>query len=92
MSNLTNGSFKLRLLCVVIATSGFSHQSIAQDAGIEEVVVTGVRASLEKSIDRKRNSNEFVEVVTSEDLKQVPGSQCRRVTAACYRRTNQSRH
>ena len=72
MSNLTNGSFKLRLLCVVIATSGFSHQSIAQDAGIEEVVVTGVRASLEKSIDRKRNSNEFVEVVTSEDLGKFP--------------------
>lgn len=72
MSNLTNGSFKLRLLCAVIATSGFSQQSIAQDAEIDEVVVTGVRASLEKSIDRKRNSNEFVEVVTSEDLGKFP--------------------
>ena len=60
MSNLINGSFKLRVLCVAMAASGFSNQSIAQDAEIEEVVVTGVRASLEKSIDRKRNSNEFV--------------------------------
>ncbi len=60
MLNLANGSFKLRLLCAVIAASGFSHQSFAQDSDIEEVVVTGVRASLEKSIDRKRNSSEFV--------------------------------
>ena len=48
MLNLANGSFKLRLLCAVIAASGFSHQYFAKDSEIEEVVVTGVRASLEK--------------------------------------------
>jgi iron complex outermembrane receptor protein len=39
---------------------------------IEEVIVTGVRASLEKSLEVKRNANARLEVVTAEDVGKLP--------------------
>src|SRR3954468_10268809 len=38
----------------------------------ETVVVTGIRGSLEKSIETKRNADAIVEVVTSEDIGKMP--------------------
>lgn len=38
-----------------------------------DIVVTGLRAGLEKSIDAKRSSNEIVEVVSAEDIGKLPG-------------------
>lgn len=38
----------------------------------QEVVVKGIRASLQSSIDRKRNSDSIVEVVTAEDVGKMP--------------------
>jgi len=39
---------------------------------VETVVVTGVRAALQKSIEQKRNSVNDVEVITSEDVGKMP--------------------
>ena len=39
---------------------------------IEQVVVTGIRASLEKSLEVKRNSGANVEVITAEDVGKMP--------------------
>jgi iron complex outermembrane receptor protein len=38
----------------------------------EEIVVTGIRASLEKSLDVKRDSGANVEVITAEDVGKMP--------------------
>jgi iron complex outermembrane receptor protein len=47
-------------------------QNAEQSADIEEVVVTGIRGSLEKSLDVKRESGARVEVVTAEDVGKLP--------------------
>ena len=44
----------------------------AQSGGLEEVVVTGIRHSLQQSLDAKRAANEVVEVVTAEDIGKMP--------------------
>jgi iron complex outermembrane receptor protein len=42
------------------------------DAGLEEVVVTGIRYSLKESLATKRDSTNVVEVVTAEDIGKLP--------------------
>ncbi|HEX2011265.1 MAG TPA: TonB-dependent receptor [Roseateles sp.] len=39
---------------------------------LEQVVVTGIRASIEKSIDTKRNADTNIEVVSAEDVGKMP--------------------
>src|SRR5258705_4839660 len=39
---------------------------------LETVVITGIRASREKSLDQKRNSDTLVEVVTAADVGKMP--------------------
>ncbi|WP_296171912.1 TonB-dependent receptor plug domain-containing protein [uncultured Brevundimonas sp.] len=49
----------------------------AQDAPtttVDEVVVTGIRASLQQSITTKRNANAIIDVVTAEDVGKFPSS------------------
>jgi iron complex outermembrane recepter protein len=40
--------------------------------GLEEITVTGIRASIDAAISIKRNSNEVVEVVSAEDIGKLP--------------------
>ncbi|MDR7090307.1 hypothetical protein, partial [Cellvibrio fibrivorans] len=53
-------SFKKKVLTTAIASAvvagGFSGLAYAQGDVVEEVTVTGIRASLERSMDTKRNS------------------------------------
>lgn len=46
----------------------------AQDADkpMEQVVVSGIRASLEQALNRKRNSDTVAEVVSAEDIGKLP--------------------
>src|ERR1700722_11747982 len=45
----------------------------ASDAGaMDEIVVTGIRKSLDVSLDVKRSSTELTEVVTAEDIGKMP--------------------
>ena len=45
----------------------------AIDTGpLDEIVVTGIRKSVEVSLDAKRASSEFTEVVTAEDIGKMP--------------------
>lgn len=72
------------LLSVAIATGlAFSVQVQAQDAAaapqpatqatdLDAVVVTGIRGSVEKSLDAKRDARSHVEVVTAEDIGKLP--------------------
>lgn len=44
----------------------------AQDQQVEEVVVTGIRASLSKALDIKRDSSQIVEAIVAEDIGKFP--------------------
>jgi iron complex outermembrane receptor protein len=54
-----------------LAMTGTAH---AQDNGkvIEEVVVQGIRASLQQSIEAKRNATGIVDAITAEDVGKFP--------------------
>ena len=45
-----------------------SSTSVADVEQVDEIIVTGVRASLEKSLEVKRNADSRLEVVTAEDV------------------------
>ena len=57
---------------VAIALYGGAGVAGAQQATLDEVVVTGIRASLTQSIERKRESATVVEVITAEDVGKFP--------------------
>jgi iron complex outermembrane recepter protein len=42
------------------------------DSALEEVIVTGIRQSVDKSLDIKRDSTQLTEVVTAEDIGKMP--------------------
>jgi iron complex outermembrane recepter protein len=44
----------------------------ATDSGLDEIVVTGIRASLQKSLDVKRDSLGIVDAISAEDIGKFP--------------------
>jgi iron complex outermembrane receptor protein len=44
----------------------------ADTSPLDEIVVTGIRKSVEQSIEAKRNSTELTEVITAEDIGKMP--------------------
>lgn len=44
----------------------------AQEAAVDEVVVTGYRASLADALERKRESTQMIESITAEDIGKFP--------------------
>lgn len=71
-------NFKKKLIAALVASSsmaGFGPSVLAQDAsGIEEIVVTGIRASLQRSMDTKRNASGVVDAISAEDIGKFPDS------------------
>ena len=67
---------KRKLLCTAITTVSLlplSGMTLAQqDSQIEEIVVSGIRSSLQQSLDRKRNAANFVDAITAEDIGAFP--------------------
>ncbi|MBR0552039.1 TonB-dependent receptor [Stakelama marina] len=63
-----------------------------QDATDNEIVVTGIRASLDKAIDIKRNSNGVVDAISAEDIGKFPDNNLaeslQRITGVSIDRTN----
>jgi TonB-dependent receptor len=89
-------SFKKKVLTTAIASAvvaaGFSGMTYAQDESVEEVIVTGIRGSLTRSVDVKRNSAGVVDAISSEDLGKMPDSNLaeslQRITGISIDRTN----
>lgn len=48
--------------------------ALAQDSTVEEVVVTGIRASLQQSLETKRTADAIVDSVTAEDVGKFPNT------------------
>jgi len=51
-----------------------SPASPAASGDLEEVVVTGLRASLQQSLDIKRNADGIVDAISAEDIGKFPDS------------------
>jgi TonB-dependent receptor len=49
-----------------------AHAQQAAPATLDEVVVTGFRASLEDALDKKRESTQMIESITAEDIGKFP--------------------
>ena len=62
----------LSLSIAMIAAMGASAVVVAQEGQIEEVVVTGIRASLTQALDVKRNNTQIVDAIVSEDIGKFP--------------------
>jgi iron complex outermembrane receptor protein len=67
-------SIAAAVAAVLAGTSGVARAQDAKtnDEGIEEVVVTGIRYSIETSIATKRESTSIVEAVSAEDIGRLP--------------------
>src|SRR3990167_4546260 len=57
---------------VVLAAALGASQAQAQDSTVDEIVVTGFRASLASAIAVKKNENDIVDVINAEDIADFP--------------------
>ncbi|HYD81004.1 MAG TPA: TonB-dependent receptor [Paucimonas sp.] len=58
-------------VALLVLSTAASAQQAAKDAP-QEVVVTGIRASLQQSITQKRNAETHIDVITAEDIGKMP--------------------
>lgn len=96
MRNKFHASSKRNLMLGIsaLALTAASTVVSAQEAAeaTDEVVVTGIRASLERSLDIKRNSKGIVDAISAEDMGKFPDSNLaeslQRVTGVSIDREN----
>ena len=68
-------NFKKKIIASAIATyalAGFGGAVLAQDGTVEEVVVTGIKGSLQRAMDVKREAVGVVDAISSEDIGKMP--------------------
>ncbi|MFD1218278.1 TonB-dependent receptor [Microbulbifer celer] len=65
---------KLSGAVVAAITSMACASVLAQDATLEEVVVTGIRASMDRAMDIKRDASGVVDAISAEDIGKFPSS------------------
>ena len=68
-SRLDKKKLYLAISGILAATSG---AAFAQDSSEEEVIVTGIRASLENAADIKRDASGVVDAISAEDIGKFP--------------------
>ncbi len=56
----------------VVAPAAAASAPKAEPKQLETVIITGIRGSLQQSINQKRNSDSIVEVITAEDIGKMP--------------------
>ncbi|HEX7762702.1 MAG TPA: TonB-dependent receptor plug domain-containing protein, partial [Cellvibrio sp.] len=70
-------NFKRKIIASAIASyalAGFTGAAMAQDNGLEEVVVTGIKGSLQRAMDIKREAVGVVDAISAEDIGKMPDS------------------
>lgn len=72
-NSLSKGTavFSRNLLATLVATC-IAAGTQAQSDSIEEVVVTGIKGSLERSVDVKRSAASVVDAISAEDIGKLP--------------------
>ncbi len=63
---------KSALGLIMLAPPALVHAAAAADTALEEIVVTGIRKSVEESLEAKRKATDLVEVITAEDIGKMP--------------------
>ena len=58
----------------LLGTSAAAQDGQPDATTVEEVIVTGIRASLQQSLETKREANAIIDVVTAEDVGKFPSS------------------
>jgi TonB-dependent receptor len=53
-------------------STGTIYAAEEESEAIEEIVVTGIRGSMQQSLERKRNADHFVDAITAEDIGAFP--------------------
>ena len=91
----TKARFNKKIIATAIASTmlgGFGSYAVAQDDNLEEVMVTGIRASMERAMDTKRNSAGVVDAISSEDMGKFPDTNLaeslQRITGVAISRSN----
>ena len=74
---MTKHKFRRNLIATAVASctlAGMANIAHAQndDEMLEEVIVTGIRASLERSMDLKRDASGVVDAISAEDIGKFP--------------------
>lgn len=86
---LTRAAF-LSSASTLVLTIGVG--AYAQDGEVDEIIVTGIRSSLEKSADIKRNASGVVDAITAEDIGKFPDTNLaeslQRITGVSINRVN----
>src|SRR5690606_26213001 len=87
--------FKKKLIVTAIASTAFtglSGTALAQVGATEEVLVTGIRASVAQAMDVKRNATGVVDAISSEDIGKMPDANLaeslQRITGLSIDRSN----
>ncbi len=94
MGSSPRQNFKKKVLATSIAAlASVSYSAFAQDAApVEEVLVTGMRASLEQAMDIKRDSTGVVDAISAEDIGKMPDANLaeslQRIAGVSISRTN----
>ncbi|UTF61033.1 TonB-dependent receptor [Gilvimarinus sp. DA14] len=71
--NLSKAVAAISGAMMTASTLAFAQTAMAQESEmLEEVVVTGIRASLESAIQEKRAADNVMEVIQSEDIGKLP--------------------
>ena len=67
-------NFKRKLLTTAVASAlvSMSGMAAAQDGNIEEVLVTGIKGSLQRAMDVKRDATGVVDAISAEDIGKFP--------------------
>jgi iron complex outermembrane receptor protein len=65
-------STRSTLIGTAVAIALFGQNEVVRAQELEEVLVTGIRFSNQKSLDTKREASSVVEVVTAEDILKMP--------------------
>lgn len=63
---------KYKIKPIALAVGLLTTTAQAQDNVVEEVLVTGIRASLEQAMDIKREANGVVDAISAEDIGKFP--------------------
>ncbi|HEY5808705.1 MAG TPA: TonB-dependent receptor [Povalibacter sp.] len=71
---LASVSGLLALASSAAAIAQTTSTSTPGDGQLEEVIVTGIRGSLQRNLDMKRESSGVIDVITSEDIGKFPDS------------------
>ncbi len=67
--------FRLTLAAALVSAASaslYAQESATDDPVLEEVIVTGIRASLANALDQKRDSANLIEVIQAEDIGKLP--------------------